>query len=151
MPGGYANDRGAEGYAALFTAAADGDRGAFERTIAAHGPVSDARATNKLSSRIGIDAVRCPRCAAGYLAATRYEGHGKRMTRFLLPRKSLTGDAMRRLLDDHDAGNARSIASRVASAAWRLVAVAIASPSWMRRYCCHSGSVPRACSALPTA
>lgn len=99
MPGGYANDRGAEGYAALFAAAAAGDRAAFDRTIAVHGPLSEARATNKFSSRIGIDAVRCPRCAAGYLAATRYEGQGKRMTRFLLPRKSLTGDAMRTLLD----------------------------------------------------
>jgi hypothetical protein len=99
IPGGFASDRGTEGFVALYNAAAAGDRGAFDRAIAAYGPLSDARAANKFSSRISVHAVRCPRCATGYLAAIRFEGHGNRIARFELPQQPLAGDAMRTLLD----------------------------------------------------
>jgi hypothetical protein len=99
MPGGFANDSGSEGFMALYQAAAATDRSAFDKAIARFGPLKDAHSANKFSSRIAIDAVRCPRCASGFLAATRFEGHGKRIRRFVLPHQPLTGDAMRTLLD----------------------------------------------------
>lgn len=99
MPGGFANDSGADGFAAIYSAAAASDRKAFDEAILRYGPLEDARETGKARSRIAVDAVRCPRCAEGYLASTRFEGHGKRIARFQLPRKPLTGDAMRTLLD----------------------------------------------------
>lgn len=99
MPGGFTGDSGAEGFTAIYTAAAAVDRKAFEQAILRYGPLKAQRESNKARSRIGINAVRCPRCAAGSLAAHRIEGHGNRARRFPLPSQPLTGDAMRALID----------------------------------------------------
>jgi hypothetical protein len=99
MPGGFPNDGGSDGFVVLYTAAAAVDRKTFDSTILRYGPLKEAREAQKARSRIAIDAVRCPRCAEGYLAATRFEGQGKQIRRFTLPSQPLTGDAMRTLLD----------------------------------------------------
>ena len=99
IPGGFANDRGSDGFVAVYTAAAATDRAAFDRAIAEYGPLSDKRAATKASSRISVSTVRCPRCADGFLSAVRLEGQGNRMARFTLPSQPLSGDAMRALLD----------------------------------------------------
>lgn len=99
MPGGFPNDAGSDGFIAIYAAAAAIDRGAFDKAILQYGPLKHARNANKMRSRISIEAVRCPRCAAGFLAATRIEGQGKHTRRFAMPQQPPTGDVMRALLD----------------------------------------------------
>jgi hypothetical protein len=99
IPGGYPGDRGSDGFRAVYAAAQAADRSALDRAIAEHGPMSERRKNMRASSRIWISAVRCPRCAAGWLGAFRLEGHHKQVRRFALPSLPLQGDAMRTLFD----------------------------------------------------
>jgi hypothetical protein len=98
IPGGFASDSGSDGFIAVYRAAAAADRGGFDKAILPYNPENYVANANT-SSRISIAAVRCPRCAEGFLAATRLEGYGKRMQKFAMPQQPLTGDAMRTLLD----------------------------------------------------
>jgi hypothetical protein len=99
IPGGFPGDRGSEGFTAVCAAAAASNRKALDYAITTYGPPSERRAASRASSRIHVWAVRCPRCAAGYLTAARLEGKGNRIRRFALPSVPLQGAAMRALFD----------------------------------------------------
>ena len=99
FPGGFPGDGGESAFRDLYAAAHVGDRAGVEQLIRDLGDLEDQRATNAFSSRITVWTVRCPRCAEGYLAATRTEGHGKRATSYPLSALPLRGDQMRALFD----------------------------------------------------
>jgi hypothetical protein len=99
FPGGFPGDGGESAFRDLYAAANTGNRAGVELTIRRLGDLKDESATSQFRARITVWTVRCPRCAGGYLAASRTEGHGKQATSYPLPAQVLTGEQMRALFD----------------------------------------------------
>jgi hypothetical protein len=70
-------DRGQSALSTLYAAGAAGDPGAFASAVATSGPVKGSRKTEKLTARLHVRAVHCPRCGAGELRTQVATGQGK--------------------------------------------------------------------------
>jgi hypothetical protein len=71
--------RAQAGLSRLLEAGKAGDAAAFAGAVAEEGPLSRRRAAGKLSARVEVKVVHCPRCAAGELRASVMTGQGKQL------------------------------------------------------------------------
>jgi hypothetical protein len=72
-------DRGQAALATLYAAGSAGDPAAFRLAVDAAGPPAGTRKTEKLSARVHVRVVHCPRCAAGELRAQVATGQGSNL------------------------------------------------------------------------
>jgi hypothetical protein len=90
--------RAQAGLARLFEAGSRGDADAFAAAAAEECPRSQKRATGKLTARIQVKIVHCPRCAAGELKASHMTGRGKQLKLTPLATQALDRGVAPRLL-----------------------------------------------------
>lgn len=92
-------DAALEGVEILFKTAAEGDRARLEQEISQRGPLAAKRATSRLGARAAVNLVRCPRCAAGHLAASLIQQKGNNIRTTQLGASPLGPERVRALFD----------------------------------------------------